>query len=152
MVALPSTYKPSEVTTDSTGVPAGEYKVQVISSEIKQNKSQNGEYLEVVYLITAGDHQNNKIWDRFNFVNVNPQAVEIAMKQFKQLAEACGKPDCTDTDELNDCQLIVVIGPQKSNPQYTEVKSRVAGTASNAGTGTKKPAAAATTGKKVSWA
>lgn len=161
MVALPSTYNPTEVQSSGTGtvIPPGEYKVQVVSSEEKETKDkkegrkQFGTFIEFVYLITAGEYQNNKIWDRFNIENDSPKAVEIGLSQFKQLAEACGVPDCTDTDQLEGCNFIAVLGPQKDDPNRTEVKSRVSGT--GAKTAVKAATTATTTATKKagpSWA
>lgn len=159
MVALPQSYNPAEVEASTGGsgvvIPPGEYKVQVVSSEEKPTKAGNGAFIEFVYLITDGEYQNNKIWDRFNVDNPNPQAVEIGLSQFKQLAEACGSPDCTDTDELTGCQFIAVMGPQKNDPNRTEVKSRAvaSGATKKSTVKTTTTQAATTTAKKgPSWA
>lgn len=155
MVALKN-YNPSEVEASTGGgvvIPPGEYKVQVISSEEKPTKKGDGSFIEFVYLITAGEFKDNKIWDRFNVDNPNAQAVEIGLSQFKQLAEACGQPDCTDTDELHDCNFIVVMGPQKNDPTRTEVKNRVFGSGSTKTTKTATSSTAnAGTKKAPSWA
>lgn len=157
MVALPQTYNPSEVeaSAPAESVPAGEYKVQVISSELKETKAGNGSFIEMVYLITQGEHENYKIWDRFNVDNPNQQAVDIGLRQFKQLAEACGKPDCTDTEELHNKVFICTTGPQKNDPTRTEVKLRSPYSGASGGSTSKAPASSASTGtakKKPSWA
>ena len=156
MVALPQSYNPTEIQASGTAtvIPPGEYKVQVVSSEEKATKKGDGAFIEFVYLITTGEYKDSKIWDRFNVDNPNPKAVEIGLSQFKQLAEACGAPDCTDTDELEGCNFIAVMGPQKDDPNRTEVKSRVAGTGGKVATKTTATTAttvSATDKKKPSW-
>lgn len=133
MVALPQTYKPAEVeaSTGGSSVPAGKYRCIVLGSEEKPNKDgKPGSHVQFEYQISEGAFKGQKIFERFNFNNPNEQAVNIAFSQFKQLAEACGKPDCADTDLLNNSVIVVTYGPQKNNPQYSEVKKREPGTSS----------------------
>jgi hypothetical protein len=160
MVALPQSYKPEEVeaATGGGGTPPGKYRCVVLGSQEKDNKAGTGSYVEFKFQVTEGPQKGSDIFQRFNFNNQNKQAVDIAFAQFKQLAEACGKPGCTNTDELNNAVIVVTYGPQKKDPQYNEVKKIEAGTASTDGyvapAVTAAPAQAAATGTdgKPSWA
>jgi hypothetical protein len=163
MVALPSTYVPDQVeaATGGGGVPAGKYRCVVLGSQEKDNKAGTGSYVEFKYQVTEGPHKDADIFQRFNFNNQNKQAVDIAFAQFKQLAEACGKPGTTNTDDLNNSVIVVTYGPQKNAPEYNEVKKIEAGTATTEGyvapAVTAKPAAQAATATpsadgKPSWA
>lgn len=161
MVALPQSYKPEEVeaaTGGGGGVPAGKYRCIVMGSQEKDNKSGTGSYVEFKYHITEGQQKGSDIYQRFNFNNQNKQAVDIAFAQFKQLAEACAKPGCTNTDDLNNAVIVVTYGPQKNEPKYNEVKKIEVGTASLEGyvapvvaTAPAQSAASGTDGKP-SWA
>jgi len=162
MVALPQTYKSTEVeaSTGGSSVPAGKYRCIVLGSEEKPNKDNKpGSHVQFEYQISEGSFKGQKIFERFNFNNPSEQAVNIAFSQFKQLAEACGKPDCADTDLLNNSVIVITYGPQKKNPEYSEVKKREPGTASVEGyvapavsvSDTGSAAASGTSGKP-SWA
>ncbi len=164
MVALPSTYVPDQVEAATGGgsVPAGKYRCVVLGSQEKDNKAGTGSYVEFKYQVTEGPHKGSDILQRFNFNNQNKQAVDIAFAQFKQLAEACGKPGCTNTDDLNNSVVVITYGPQKNAPEYNEVKKIEPGTATTEGyvappAVTAKPAAQATAAAasndgKPSWA
>ena len=134
MVALPSTYVPTEIEASTGGgssVPPGKYRCIVLGSQEKPTKDNNGSsYVEFMYQISEGPSKGSNIFQRFNFNNQSKQAVDIAFAQFKALAEACGKPGSTNTDDLNNSVIVVTYGPQK-DPKYNEVKKIEAGTASN---------------------
>lgn len=157
MVALPNTYKPAEVeaaTGGGSSVPAGKYRCVVLGSQEKDTAKGDGSYVEFRLQVTEGPQKGSDIYDRFNFNNKNPQAVDIAFAQFKGLATACGKPDVTNTDELNNSIVVLTWGPQKNNPQYNEVKKYEASTATTEGyvapVAAAAPAAAAS--GKPAWA
>lgn len=164
MVALPSTYVPDQVEASTGGgsVPVGKYRCVILGSQEKDNKAGTGSYVEFKYQVTEGPQKGSDIFQRFNFNNQNKKAVDIAFAEFKQLAEACGKPGCTNTDELNNSVIVVTYGPQKSAPEYNEVKKIESGTASTEGyvappvtakpSAQSAPAAAASNDGKPSWA
>lgn len=161
MVALPNTYKPAEVEAASGGssVPPGKYKAVLLGSCEKPNSNGTGSHVLFEFQVIDGPQKGSTIQDRFNFNNTNPKAVEIAFAQFKALAIACGKEGATDTDLLTNSIVVITYGPQKTNPQYNEVKKYEPSTASTEGyvapavtqPAAQSTAATGTTGKP-SWA
>jgi len=161
MVALPSTYVPTQVEAATGGgskVPPGKYRCVVLGGEEKENKNKDGSYVEMSYQVLEGSSKGEFIVERFNFNNKSKQAVDIAFSQFKQLAEACAKPGTMDTDDLKNCIIVVTWGPQR-DPKYNEVKKREPAGASLDGyvapSVTASPAASAATGGtdgKPAWA
>lgn len=160
MVALPSTYNPSEVeaSTGGSSLPEGKYRCIVLGAVEKPTKDGSGSYVEFQHQVTEGPQKGQSIFQRFNFQNANKQAVDIAFAQFKQLAEACGKPNTQNTDDLNNSVVVITYGPQKKNPQYNEVKKVEPASASTDGyvaapvAEAPAQAAAANTSGKPSWA
>lgn len=132
MVALPTTYNPKEVeaaTGGGSSIPSGKYRCVVLGSEEKPTKNGEGSYVEMSYQITDGSFKEQFLVERFNFNNKSKQAVDIAFAQYKQLCEACGKPDAMDTAILNNSVVVLTWGPQK-DPKYNEIKKREPATAS----------------------
>ena len=87
-------------------LPAGEYIAEIVDADLVQSKSGDGEYVEIEYELTDcnenGGYVGRHYWDRFNLVNSNPTAVEIANREFSSLCRAIGKMVVSDTDELLD--------------------------------------------------
>lgn len=82
-------------------IPAGDYPMRVIASEMKDTKDGTGKMLVLEMDITDGPCAGRKHWERFNLVNRNPQAVEIAQRALAQLCLAVGKVSVEDSDELH---------------------------------------------------
>lgn len=100
--------------------PSGMFDFQISHTEIKENKEKTGGYLEVEFSSPAG-----RIPFRYNLWNNSPQAVEIANKQLSALCHAIG---IFQLDFSNEAKALLggrgrmEIGPQKNNPEYTEIK------------------------------
>lgn len=96
-------------------IPAGEYPMRVINSEMRDTKAGTGKRLVLEIDITDGPQQGRKLWQGFNLVNPNPQAVEISQRQLAQLCLAVGKVAITDSDELHMQEFIgkVKVTPAK---------------------------------------
>jgi hypothetical protein len=79
----------------------GEYTCVVHDTDIRPTKRGDGEYLLIVWEVVEGLFKGQRVWDRFNVRNPNPQAVEIANKQLRECALALGVPNFEDTMELH---------------------------------------------------
>lgn len=98
---------------DFPPIPAGDYPMRVISSEMKDTKDGTGKMLVLEMDITDGPCAGRKHWERFNLVNKNPQAVEIAQRNLAQLCLAVGKVSVEDSDELH---MLPFIAKMKVTP------------------------------------
>lgn len=104
--------------------PLADYKVEIINAEAKQTKdtaSGNG-FLELSLMVMEGDYRGQVQIDRLNIYNSNPVAVQIAHKQLSAYAWSMNRPFLQDTNDMIGGKLIATIGPQDSNPKYSEVK------------------------------
>ena len=99
-------------------LPAGEYTVIGYDSEIKDTKNKTGQYIQVIFEVLDGAKKGAKLFERFNVVNGNPKAVEIAQKQLSSLCSAIGLEAFNDTDELLNKPVIAVVGIDEGKNGY----------------------------------
>ena len=99
-------------------LPAGEYTMQIIKSEIRETKAGTGWYLQLEFDVLSGPcAPGRKFWDRLNLKNTNEQAEQIAQRQFHAIYTALGMdfpPD--DSEKLHFKPLRVAI-KHKENKQ-----------------------------------
>jgi len=109
--------------TQSAGsLPIGRHPVIIESSEVKANKANDGGYLQLNLRIIDGPQQGTVGAYRLNLYHTNQQTVEIAHKQLSAICHVLGVFQVTDSSQLHNLPFFVEVGPQKSDPQYTEVK------------------------------
>ncbi|WP_163372848.1 DUF669 domain-containing protein [Endozoicomonas acroporae] len=72
-------------------IPAGDYNLRAVDIELKDTKAGNGKYFGVQFEVIDGQHSGRKIFNNFNVINQNPQAVEIGLKEIKQWIAATGQ-------------------------------------------------------------
>lgn len=94
-------------------IPAGTYPAVIIDSEMKPTRSGNGQYLELTFQITEGEHQNRCLWSRLNLENPNPAAVEIAQGELSAVCRAVGVLQPKDSSDLHDLPLLITVKCRK---------------------------------------
>jgi hypothetical protein len=113
-------FDPSSVPPDEyTPIPAGEYLVQIVASDIKPNKSSEGRHIEFQLEVMEGPHAGRKIWDRLHHENQNETARKIAQQKLAQMVNVTnewrtsrGNPvlrTLTNTDELHFAAMVAVV-------------------------------------------
>ncbi|MAK85994.1 MAG: hypothetical protein CMK96_03385 [Pseudomonas sp.] len=120
MVALGGTYTadPDNVQGDYSPIPPGEYRVHVISSDLKATKAGTGNYLELEMEVLDGEHQGRKLFDRLNIDNPNQQAVDIAQRTLNAICVAVGKLSIADSNELHNIPMIAVVKVDPARGDY----------------------------------
>jgi len=127
MVDLVQQYDPDAEGGKFDDLPAGKYEAQIVESR-REPVSQNqdiGECLVLGWQIVGGPFEKRMIWQRLNlwFTGNNfGQVVQIANSQFADVRKAAGLTLVNDSTELHHIRCRVTWGPQKKNPQYSEVK------------------------------
>lgn len=99
-----------EPTGTFEALPAGEYEVAIIDSEMKATAKGNGEYLQLELEVVKGPHANRKLWDRLNLHNPNADAVKIARGTLSAICRAVGVLTPSDSSELYGRPLLAVVG------------------------------------------
>jgi len=109
--------------TQSSGqLPIGKHPVAIVDGEVKATKNNDGGYLHLTLKITDGPQTGTTGPYRLNLYNQNAQTAEIAHRQLSAIAHVTGVLAVQDVRQLFNIPFIVEVGPQKNDPQYTEVK------------------------------
>jgi hypothetical protein len=113
-----------EPTSEWKPIPAGDYVVQVVASEMKYTKDGNGQYLELDFQIMEGDQQGRSHIERLNLHNSNQTTVDIAQRTLSSICHAIGKMTVNDSEELHFQPMIasVRVSPRKNEPTKLENK------------------------------
>ena len=130
MVDLNNQYDPDAEASNFDTVPAGTYEAEIVESE-RQPVSKDkdlGDCLNLCWRIVSGDMNGRLFWQRINLWWTGPekspgQVVTIANSQFRSVRDATGVTNPIDSSELHHIPCLVTYGPQKNDPNYSEVKS-----------------------------
>lgn len=102
MANLNGSYDPNaEAQQDIGAIPSGEYLAQIVDSDMKPTKNNDGEYLELEYNVMDGEYKGRKVWARLNLSSPSQKAQEIANRQFASIREATGVANPRDSQELH---------------------------------------------------
>jgi len=104
------------------GLPIGRHPVIIQSSDVKATKANDGGYLQLDLLITDGPQKGTVGAYRINLYNASEVAVGIANRQMSAISHVTGVFQIQDTAQLHNIPFVIEVGPQKNDPQYTEVK------------------------------
>ena len=102
---------PSE---DFSPIAAGEYPMQIIDSDLKPTKKNDGHRLELTFEVTDGPSKGRKVWVNLNLDNPNPKAVEIAQRELSAICHAAGKLQVSDSQELHYKPMICRVEVEQS--------------------------------------
>jgi len=114
-----------------TALPAGDYPVIIIASELKATKAGTGKYLELQLQVLEGTYQNRRLFDRLNLQNPSADAVRIAKGTLSAICRAVGVLEPKDSAELHTKPLMAtvkVVKDREGNNQneVTGYKARTA--------------------------
>lgn len=129
-------------------LPSGMYRCVVAESEMRQAKSGTGEYLQVTLEVIDGEHSGRKLWERFCLEHPKDVVKQIARGQLSALCRATGVLTPTDSSDMHDIPIDVVVGRRTdSDGEVRNVVRRykAVGQAADAPAPAPKPAAAAAT-------
>lgn len=106
-------------------IPAGEYPVCIVASEMLENTAGTGHYLKLELQVLGGPYQNRKVFDRLNLDNPNAQAVVIARGTLSAICRAVGVMTPHDSSELHNKPLLAKVTIRKSEEygDQNEVKA-----------------------------
>lgn len=103
---------------DFTPLPAGDYRVQVVKSEMRSTKKGDGQYLWLELEVLDGEYSERRLWHSINLVNPNAQTVEIAKKQFSALCHGTGVIGAQDSEQLHHRPVLAVVKVKPAQGQY----------------------------------
>jgi hypothetical protein len=136
--------------------PLGDYPLEITKDEVVPVKDDPSSAMLVLTLTCIDGPFRGKTHPyRLNIFNANTEAQRIAYQQLSALCHATGRIQISDTSQLVGARFIATIGPQKNNPQYSEVKrvkdmqGNEPGKKSNSGPATAAPAPSYTAGPQA---
>jgi len=91
----------------SDPIPAGWYAVTNTGSDLRGTKAGTGQRLEIEHTVRFGEYKGRKVWSRFNVVNANEQAEEIAHRELATLCHAVVVLGFKTHEQLRDKGLLV---------------------------------------------
>lgn len=118
MAELGGTFDPSQTPpakNDFDPIPAGEYLLQVVESEMKQTKAGTGQYLNIQFEVITGPYENRRIFQMFNVQNPSAEAQEIGQRQLADLCLATGAGAIKDSNELHFKPFTGKVGIKKDD-------------------------------------
>ena len=111
-----------EEESDFSALPSGDYAVVITSSDIKENKKGNGEYLAIEMQVIEGSHKGRRLWDNITIKHPNDTAVKIGNSRLASICRAVNVIQPKDTIELHDIPLTVKVGQEE---YQGEMKNRI---------------------------
>jgi len=96
-------------------LPAGEYLVIIINSDMMDTKAGDGQYLSLEMQVIDGEYKNRKLFDRLNLKNKNQKTVDIAEKVLSSICRSVGVMVPRDSAELHDKPLKIKVSVMPSN-------------------------------------
>jgi hypothetical protein len=94
-------------------IPEGAYQVAVSSTDLRNNKSNTGQLLEVKFAVIQGEYQGRTLATWLNIRHASAQTQTIAQAQLSALCRACGIVTLDDTSDFVNKTLVVKVSVRK---------------------------------------
>lgn len=108
-------------------LPAGDYEMIIVKSDVKPTKAGNGHYLELEMQVLSGEHSGRRHWERLNVDNPNKTAQDIAEAALASLCFAVGVTDVNDTVQLHDIPFIAHVEIDRKEPDRNRIMGYASG-------------------------
>jgi hypothetical protein len=106
-------------------LPAGDYEVHIVRSDMKPTKAGTGHLLELEMDVLSGECVGRKVWDRLNIVNENQTAQEIAQRTLSAICHATGVMHVRDSEQLHFHPMIAKVAVEERKDKPGEYSNRV---------------------------
>lgn len=111
-------FKPEEVEDvllDFEPLPKGQYRVQIVESEVLPTKSGTGTNLTLKLVVQDGKFKNRVLFDNLCVVNENAKAQGISQTKLKQAIQSLGVKSLKDSSQLHNKDLMASIIVEKDD-------------------------------------
>lgn len=105
-----------EAETSFTPIPEGWYSAVISQAELRSSKK-GGSYINVRFDITGPSYEGRVVFGMYNIKNQSEKAVEIGLRQLRELLSSIGVNIISDTDELVGAKCMINVGID-SSPGY----------------------------------
>ena len=103
---------------DFEPIATGWYEVVMTKGAMKDTKAGNGKRLACEFDVIGPAYAGRKLFHGFNMVNPNAEAVKISQRQLGDFAEACGKEEVQDSDELIGIPVLAKVKVKEAKGGY----------------------------------
>ena len=103
MAELGYDFDPNSVPEDDRTfepMPAGDYEMQVIESDVITTKS-GGKMIKLTLEVVSGPFERRKVWENINIQNQNPDAERIGVRALADLTLAVGLVNVRNSEDLH---------------------------------------------------
>lgn len=108
-----------DITDNFEPLPAGEYTVEIVDSDVKPTRAGTGELIAMTLRVVDGEYENRRIWTNINHRNSNPKAQMIGEKQLAQIKHAIGmEHGLEDTVDLHNIPMRAVVVVEEGSNGY----------------------------------
>lgn len=135
-------------------LPAGEYVVEIIDSELRENSAKTGNLLRLTMnVLEPIAHAGRKLWENINVDHPNATTQEIGERTLNTIKELCGIPahvDLVDSEELHYKPIPVTVAVERrkdngvlaNRPRFSKKEGGAATSAAAPRAAAPRPAAA----------
>ena len=102
-------------------LPAGDYEMIIVKSDVKPTKAGTGHYLELEMQVVSGEHSGRRHWERLNVDNPNKTAQDIAEAALASLCFAVGVSNMDDTVQLHDIPFVAHVEIDRKEPDRNKI-------------------------------
>lgn len=108
-------------------IPAGDYLGALVESELKEAKQNNAnKYINAKFQIIDGPHKGVHVWEIFNLVNANDQAVAIAQAKLSSLCRAVGVLQPRSTADLYNKPVVLKLTVEERSDKKGSYNNKIA--------------------------
>lgn len=111
----------------AAAIETGWYPTNIIMTEMKPTKAQDGFYLEIKFRISSGVNAGRTLTSRLNLQNKSQQAVDIAYGELSAICHAVGKLRVGVAAELHGGALEIYVKKVPRNDAPGEFSNDIAG-------------------------
>ena len=105
---------------DFSALPSGEYTALISSSEFRNTKAGDGQYLVLAFQVIEGPYTGRYIWHNLNLMSSNPKASDIAQRELSAICRATGQMQISDSSSLHDIPLLIKVAYIPAKDQWPE--------------------------------
>ncbi len=91
-------------------VPEGVYRLVIGKAELKPNRAQTGQVVEVEFRVVDEPHEGRRLWERYDYDGSDEKAVKKGRARLASLCRAVGLPEPGDTANLVGRHLVAKVG------------------------------------------
>lgn len=101
--------------TDFDPIPAGKYVAVITASQMKDNKTKTGTYLELTFQVIEGEYKNRLLWARLSLNHPSETTAKIARSHLAAICKAVGVLTPRDSAELHNLPMVINVKIKKRN-------------------------------------